>query len=177
MVPGITPHGSARALLLAVEAGTTSTPSQLIRAGVQSLAVYPLRWVGPSADEWIAQGLTDDLQDSLCMVSGLRVKARAAMHDGDDARAHGRRTGVDLVVDGSVRRHGEGVRVQLRLSRVQDGEQRCSGREDAALGASGGHRRRVGRGLKRASAGRPVVRLGVPGLVTPYGVEWIHLRR
>ena len=128
---------AARALLTAIEAGLTNsppTPALLAHAGVRSLAVYPLRWGGPAVDEWIAQGLTDDLQDSLCLVRGLRVRARAAPQDGDDGRAHGRRAGVDLVVDGSVRRRGEGVRVRLRLTGVHDGEPLWTCRHDAAIG-------------------------------------------
>ena len=124
---------AARALLTAAAAGP-ATSALLARPGTQSLAVYPLRWVGPAVDEWIAQGFADDLQDSLCMVRDLRVKARAAAQDGDDARTYGRRLAVDLVVDGSVRRHGEGLRAQMRLIAVHDGEQVWSCRHDAALG-------------------------------------------
>jgi serine/threonine-protein kinase len=100
----------------------------------RSLALMPLRGVGPAEDAWIGEGLADDLQDALCMARGLRVKARGAPHEGEDAKAFGARMEVELVLDGNVRRSGDDVRLQLRLTSVEDGFQVWAHRFQCRIG-------------------------------------------
>ncbi len=100
----------------------------------KSVAVLPFRNRGPADDEYIADGLTDDLIDTLSMTKGLRVRARGAVmrfKAGDrDPREIGRELDVEVVVDGSVRRVGGNLRVNARLIGVADGFQLWAKRFD-----------------------------------------------
>src|SRR5262249_41992510 len=94
----------------------------------------PFRNAGPSEDEYLAEELTDDLIDRLTMTRGLRVRARGAglSYKGVawDAREVGDKLGVQVVVEGSVRRARGNVRVSARLTSVADGFQLWAGRFD-----------------------------------------------
>jgi serine/threonine protein kinase len=100
----------------------------------KSVAVLPFRNQGPPSDEYISDGLTDDLIDTLSMTKGLRVRARGAVmrfKAGDrDPREIGRELDVEVVVDGSVRRVGGNLRVNARLVSVADGFQLWAKRFD-----------------------------------------------
>jgi serine/threonine-protein kinase len=89
------------------------------------VAVLPLRNGGPPEDAYLAGGLTDDLIDALSMTRGLRVVSRGAVQGlgESDPREIGRRLGVQVVVDGSVRRAGGVLRINARLLGVDDGFQ------------------------------------------------------
>jgi eukaryotic-like serine/threonine-protein kinase len=100
----------------------------------KNVAVLPFRNQGPPEDEYIADGLTDDLIDGLSMTRGLRVQARGAVirfkAADRDARAIGRELDVQVVVDGSVRRMAGKLRVNARLVSVADGFQLWAKRFD-----------------------------------------------
>ena len=102
----------------------------------KTVAVVPLRNAGPPEDDYVADGLTDDLIDTLSMTRGLRVRPRGvvAQHKGRaDARELGRELGVQVVAEGSVRRLGDSLRLSLRLIGTEDGFQLWAGRFDAPL--------------------------------------------
>jgi serine/threonine-protein kinase len=132
----------ARALDAAL-AAATSVPVGLPRQRAsarppaettKNVAVLPFRNQGPAEDEYIADGLTDDLIDALSMTRGLRVQARGAVmrfKAGDrDPREIGRQLDVQVVVDGSVRKSGGKLRVNARLVSVADGFQLWAKRFD-----------------------------------------------
>ena len=103
-------------------------------AQTKNIAVLPFRNQGQADDEYIADGLTDDLIDALSMTKGLRVRARGAVmrfKAGDrDPREIGRELDVEVVVDGSVRKVGATLRVNARLVSVADGFQLWAKRFD-----------------------------------------------
>jgi serine/threonine-protein kinase len=113
---------------------STRPPSEASK----NVAVLPFRNQGPPEDEYLADGLTDDLIDSLSMTRGLRVQARGAVmrfKAGDrDARQIGRELDVQVVVDGSVRKLGGKLRVNARLVSVADGFQLWAKRFDCPEG-------------------------------------------
>ena len=105
------------------------------RAIDRTLLVAPLRDSAVAEDRWIAEGLAEDLTDALSMVSGLRVRAHAHASEGlTEAREIGRQAGVDVVVDGSVRRSGDALRISLRLLSVRDGFQLWARRFEGRIG-------------------------------------------
>jgi serine/threonine-protein kinase len=132
----------ARALDQASAAGAVAPASRLpVRPSTRpaaevtkNVAVLPFRNQGPPEDEYLADGLTDDLIDSLSMTRGLRVQARGAVmrfKAGDrDPRQIGRELDVQVVVDGSVRKAGGKLRVNARLVSVADGFQLWAKRFD-----------------------------------------------
>jgi TolB-like protein/Tfp pilus assembly protein PilF len=91
-----------------------------------SIAVLP--FVNLSSDkenEYFSDGLTDDLINALTQVRGLRVVARGSAFQfkgkNPDIRAVGRQLNVAAVLEGSVQRSGDRLRITAQLSSVADG--------------------------------------------------------
>jgi serine/threonine-protein kinase len=100
----------------------------------KAVAVLPFRNLGGPGDAYLAEGLADDLIDALSMTPGLRVLARGAVErfrgEARDAREVGRELRVQVVVEGSVRRAGDMLRVSTRVVSVADGFQLWAKRFD-----------------------------------------------
>ncbi|HEX3112668.1 MAG TPA: protein kinase, partial [Candidatus Eisenbacteria bacterium] len=110
-----------RRLRKTVEGGA---PAQASRAA--SIAVLPFVNRSPSADdEYFSDGLTDELLNVLAKIQGLRVTARtSAFHfKGKDVTIPevGKALNVATVLEGSVRKAGNRVRISVELVRVSDG--------------------------------------------------------
>lgn len=107
----------------------TREPSQATPVA-KVLAVMPFRNQG--ADDYLVEGLGEDLLDALSGLRGVRVLARGATqrHRERDAQEVGRELRADLVVEGSVRRMPAGLRVAVRMIEVASGYQAWSGRWD-----------------------------------------------
>ena len=92
-----------------------------------TVAVLSFRNAGPVEDAYLAEELTDDLIDSLSMTRGLRVRSRVGVLGQQgatrEAREIGRELGVQVIVEGSVRRARGNVRISVRLISVADGFQ------------------------------------------------------
>jgi len=89
-------------------------------ATVRSIAVLPFENVsGESADEFFADGMTDELISSLAQIRALRVISRTSVMRYKGARQAlpeiARALGVDAVVEGTVLRSGDRVRILVRL--------------------------------------------------------------
>ncbi len=124
------PAAAARpAAPVAPPAPVAATPS-----AAKTVAVLPFRNAGPPEDDYLADGLTDDLIDTLSMARGLRVRSRGAVADlkqaDRDPRALGRALDVQVVVDGSLRRAGDLLRISTRVVSVADGFQLWAKRFD-----------------------------------------------
>jgi len=123
----ITPSGVLRDADAAIGATRAVSPapdapgSAPIRArDRRSIAVLP--FVNRSDDpenEYFADGITDDILTSLTLIEGLRVISRtsAMRYKGTtkSARAIAEELGVDVVLEGSVRRSANRVRVVAQL--------------------------------------------------------------
>lgn len=95
-------------------------------AAPRSLAVLPFAALGPKpADDSLGEGITDELIVSLGRIEGLRVPGRASSFALAGNRVPiaeiGERLGVEQVLDGTVERSGERLRVTARLRRTEDG--------------------------------------------------------
>jgi serine/threonine-protein kinase len=105
----------------------------------KAVAVLPFRNGGPIEDEYLADGLVDDLIDNLSMTPGLKVSSRGVVmaHKGgaQDPRELGRSLGVQVIVEGAIRRLGDHLRVSARVVSVADGFQLWSQRFDFPAGA------------------------------------------
>ncbi|HZF16175.1 MAG TPA: winged helix-turn-helix domain-containing protein [Steroidobacteraceae bacterium] len=94
----------------------------------QTLAILPFKPLLPAErNESLEMGMTDSLISSLGKyspraISPLSSVRRYAALD-QDAIAAGRALGVDTVLDGSLQRRGDRLRVSVRLLRVADGRQ------------------------------------------------------
>ena len=93
---------------------TSSTPQ------IRSLAVLPLKNLsGDPSQEYFADGMTDELITYLSQISGLRVISYTSTYRYKLTKKTvpeiARELGVDGVVEGSVQRAGERVRVNAQL--------------------------------------------------------------
>ena len=93
-----------------------------------SAAVLPFVDLSPEKDqEYFSDGLTEELITSLSQVEGLRVAARTSSFRfkgrSADVREVGRTLDVGAVLDGSVRKSGNRLRVAAQLVNVADGYQ------------------------------------------------------
>jgi TolB-like protein/Tfp pilus assembly protein PilF len=91
-----------------------------------SLAVLPFVNAGQNPDDtWLSEGLSDELRDQLGRVSGIRVAARsssvAARAQELDALAISERLRVAHLVEGSLRRDGDKLRVSVQLIEGKSG--------------------------------------------------------
>jgi TolB-like protein/DNA-binding winged helix-turn-helix (wHTH) protein len=93
-----------------------------------SIAVLPFADVSPAKDqEYFSDGLSEQLIHDLARVSGLKVVGRSSAFQfkgkNEDVREVGRKLGVANVLEGSVRREGNHVRVTAELTKADDGFQ------------------------------------------------------
>jgi serine/threonine-protein kinase len=91
-----------------------------------SITVLPFVNMGADQnDDYFSDGMTEELIHALAGVEGLRVTARTSAFQfkgqNIDVREVGRRLGVSSVVEGSVRRSGNRLRVTVQLISTQDG--------------------------------------------------------
>jgi serine/threonine-protein kinase len=117
---------------------SSSTRSLFVNTspGDRALAVLPFRFRGPAEDAYLADVLTDELVDLLSMTRGLKVSgagATARFTDERDARSVGRELEVEAVVDGTIQRAGDQVRIAARLLSAADGAQIWSERFEGRL--------------------------------------------
>ena len=95
-------------------------------ADQRSVAVLP--FVNMSSDrenEFLSDGITEDLIAALSQVKGLRVPARTSSFafkgKSDDIRRIGQLLNVATVLEGSVRKSGSKLRITAQLAKVDDG--------------------------------------------------------
>lgn len=111
---GLAPAVAGRATLLGAQ-----TPNK-------SVAVLPFISFSPQPDsEAFADGLTEEVINSLAQAPDLKVAGRTSAFyfkgKNEDLREIGRKLGVAHVVEGSVRRSGDKLRVTAQLVSVADG--------------------------------------------------------
>ena len=104
----------------------------------KSIAVLPLvNQSGDQTQDYFSDGLTEELINGLGKISELRVIGRnSSFHfkgKTDDSRAIGQTLGVANLLEGSVRKAGDRVRIGLQLVNSADGSQRWSETYDREL--------------------------------------------
>lgn len=95
------------------------------RSAPIAIAVLPLENTSRDpANDYFADGLTDELIRKLSIIDGLAVRSRtssfAMKGRSRDIREAGRQLQVDYVLEGSVLRAGPQVRINVQLIRVRD---------------------------------------------------------
>lgn len=103
---------------------------------VRSLAVLPFKpLVADRRDESLEMGMTDTLIAKLSSISEVTVRPLGSVrrYGGleQDPLVAGSQLGVEAVLDGTINRSGDSVRVTARLISVSDGRQLWEGRFDA----------------------------------------------
>jgi serine/threonine protein kinase/tetratricopeptide (TPR) repeat protein len=120
------------------DSGRITTPTVAEPPRIPSLAVLP--FANLSADkenEYFSDGLAEDIIDALTQVPGLRVMARTSAFSfrgkEQDVRQIGARLNVENILEGSVRRSGNRIRVTAQLVKASDGYHLWSQRFDREM--------------------------------------------
>lgn len=95
-------------------------------AAEDSIAVLPFRNLSSDTEnEYFSDGVTEEIINALTKVDGLRVIARSSAFafkgQGLDPREVGNRLNVAYILEGSVRKYGNKVRVGTQLIKASDG--------------------------------------------------------
>jgi TolB-like protein/tetratricopeptide (TPR) repeat protein len=133
------------ALALALAAGliwlarerTTIQPASA-SGGIRSLAVLPLQnFSGTPEQDYLSDGMTEALIARLSAIHALRVISRTSAMQFKGTRksvpAIGKELNVDAVIEGSVLRSGDKIRVTVQLIRADTDEHLWSGTYDREL--------------------------------------------
>ena len=102
---------------------------------VPSIAVLPFADISPGKDQdYFCEGLAEKLIDALARLEDLRVVARTSAFQfkgrAHDLRKVGKQLGVEMVLEGSVRKAGNRIRVNAQLINTDDGFHLWSERYD-----------------------------------------------
>jgi TolB-like protein/DNA-binding winged helix-turn-helix (wHTH) protein/Tfp pilus assembly protein PilF len=130
------PWAAAAALLVAAiaawmlwpRADELAAPAAQAASGPapRTIAVLPFADLSPARDmEYFADGIAEELMYSLAKAKDLRVVGRrsafAFKGKSEDARTIGEKLSVENILEGSVRKSGERVRISAQLVRTRDG--------------------------------------------------------
>jgi adenylate cyclase len=101
-------------------AAPSTAPAAPADSGLPRLAVLPLANISPDpADEYFADGLTEELISVLSQIRGLRVIARTSVAQYKSTQKSvaqiGGELGVQSILEGSVRKAGPKIRITLQL--------------------------------------------------------------
>ncbi len=103
----------------------STTTSGAVAAPV-TLAVLPFADMSPAHDQdYFSDGLTEELLNQLANIKGLRVTARTSSFQfkgkSEDVRVIGEKLGVANILEGSVRKDGNQLRITAQLISSGDG--------------------------------------------------------
>jgi TolB-like protein len=120
------------------DASTATTNAPVEGLDPLAIAVLPFVDMSPARDQaYLCEGLAEELINALTHLDGLRVASRTASFQfrgaGADIRAVGRQLGVGSLVEGSVRKADDRLRVTVQLVEVATGYHCWSRRFDGNL--------------------------------------------
>src|SRR5512141_470598 len=119
-----------------VSAYASSDPGQM--AVTKSVAVLPFAHLSSDpADEYFCDGLAEELLNALSRIDGLKVASRTSSFSYKNKDANvgeiGRALGVATVLEGSVRKSANRLRITVQLVNTADGYHLWSNRYDREM--------------------------------------------
>jgi len=119
----------------------SASPLQVTAASAlaeKSIAVLPLlNENGNPSDEYFSDGLSEELIAALAQVKGLKVIGRSSSFrfkdQKEDSKVIGERLGVSTLLEGTVRKQGDRVRIVAELVNAADGSELWSRTFDRQL--------------------------------------------
>ena len=148
------------------------------------IAVLPLVNQSPDSDDYFADALTDEIIHNLSVIEGLEVRSRtssfAMKGKPRDVREFARQLQVDYVLEGSVLRDGEHLRIDVQLIRARDDVPLWSGeyerrmsdlfniQNEISIGIVNNLRLQLGRGRRRYETSVDAYNLYLRGDVLSY---------
>jgi adenylate cyclase len=123
---------------LATAAPAPAAASAASAPDISAIAVLPFLDLSPDRDQdYLCEGLAEELINALTQIDGLRVASRTASfqfrNPGADVQDVGRQLGVGTLLEGSVRKADDRLRITVQLIEVATGYHRWSQRFDRTL--------------------------------------------
>jgi len=91
---------------------------------VRSIAVLPFEDISPEADQaYLGNGIADELRLELQGLDGLRVAGRTSSiaYQQENSKKIGDLLNVDAIIEGSIRKEGDNIRITAQLTHAADG--------------------------------------------------------
>jgi TolB-like protein/Tfp pilus assembly protein PilF len=103
-----------------------SSPAAQIAAITPSIAVLPFADMSPGKDqEYFSDGIAEEILNALAHVDNMRVIGRTSSFSfkgkNDDLRTIGQKLNVGAILEGSVRKAGDQIRITTQLINANDG--------------------------------------------------------
>lgn len=107
-------------------------------AGKSSIAVLPFVDMSPGRDqEYFCDGVTEEIINALVHVEGIKVIARtsafAFKNRQEDIREIGKKLNIETILEGSIRKDRDHLRITVQLINVADGSNMWSERYDREM--------------------------------------------
>lgn len=131
--------GSASEILTLLEtSGSYSSGPRAVAAPLASIAVLPFENMSEEkSNDYFADGISEEIINALTHVEGLRVAGRTSSFAFKGQRVSlaevGEKLNVDTVLEGSVRKAGNRIRITAQLINASDGYHLWSERFDREL--------------------------------------------
>jgi len=91
--------------------------------GAPSVAVLPFADISPNGDQqYFGNGMAVELRNELFRLDGLRVAAHLFKRTDESLSEIGENLDVTTIVEGSIRKNGDQVRITAQLINIADGE-------------------------------------------------------
>jgi TolB-like protein len=121
------------------ESAATAAPSNLAAPSPKSIAVLPFQnLTGRAEDAYLAAGLQEEILNALARMRDLKVISRTSASEfhGDtpNVREISQRLGVGSVLEGSIRRDGNALRLTVQLIDARDDRHLLAENYDRDLG-------------------------------------------
>jgi serine/threonine protein kinase/tetratricopeptide (TPR) repeat protein len=105
---------------------------------IPSIGVLPFRDMSPEKDQdYFGEGIAEDIISNLTKIKGLHVVARTSSfsfrESRDDIKEIGRKLGVGTILEGSIRKIEDRIRVTVQLIDVENGYHLWSERYDRVM--------------------------------------------
>ena len=137
------------------------------RANAKSIAVLPFKNLSSDANQsYLSDGLTEEIRSALARNDGLMILASTsskAAADMADAKAIASKLGVSYLLEGSVQRAGDLVRVAIDLTNGRTGFSEWSQQFDRSLGDIFAFESEIARNVSSALSVRTDTDAPVPG--------------
>jgi len=116
----------------------TTGPEEKRKRGIRSIAVLPFADLSPQRDqEYFSDGVAEEILNALTKVGSLHVPARTSCFAfrgaSVDARDIGKRLGVEALLEGSIRKAGNRLRITVQLIDARNGYHLWSERFDREI--------------------------------------------
>ena len=117
----------AAALVLSAVAAGFFLKAHFGSSAIHSIAVLPLETVSAGAEDYFTDGMTAELIEAMMKIHGWRIISRTSAMQYKNAHKSllviAKELGVDAVVEGTVQRSGDRVRISARLIRAGANEE------------------------------------------------------